>query len=127
MASFSDMLTPSPQQGGLDASNRPNPYGLRAYKNADGSWGGDMMPKWTGWLDVQQNTGKPGYVSTELSVGDSKGDFPTMVPTLSAEQVQRLLALPEDTKVPEDIYKAALDFANKRRSQGLSPFKDLGD
>ena len=34
-----------PSQGGLLATNYPNPYGLRAFVKPDGTYGGEMMPK----------------------------------------------------------------------------------
>jgi len=125
------LLGKSPQQGGLSYGDYPNPYqnpnanggGLRAYKEGTG-YGGQMMPKGQGWLGALPNTGTPNSVSTELSVGDSNGDFPSITPNTSAEQLTRLLALKPHQKMPTDIYNTALEFANQRRNLGLSPFKD---
>ena len=125
------LLGGSPQQGGLSYGDYPNPYqnpnanggGLRAYKEGTG-YGGQMMPKGQGWLGELPNTGTPGSVSTELSVGDSRGDFPSITPNTSADQLKRLLALKPNQRMPNDIYNTALDFANQRRASGLNPFKD---
>ncbi|MDD4971855.1 MAG: hypothetical protein PHT07_20715 [Paludibacter sp.] len=116
-----------PSQGGLNATNYPNQWGLRAYKNPDGSYGGEMMPKWTGWQGLMQNIAYPDSVSSELSVGDQKGDFPSMVPTTTPEQLSRLLSLKENQRMPQDIYETARQFAEQRRAKGLSPFKDVWD
>ena len=122
------LLGASPSQGGLNATNYPNPYGqLRAYLNKDGTYGGQMMPKYTGWQGELKNLAYPNTVSTELSVGDSVGDFPSIVPNTTAEQLARLLRLKENQQVPRDIYETARQFALQRRAQGLSPFKDAGD
>lgn len=119
------LLDYAPSNGGLNATNYPNPYGLRAYRMLDGTYGGEMMPKYTGWLGVQPNAN--GGVSTELSASDDKGEFPLMVPTLTPAQLSLLLGLTDNQKVPRDIVNTASDFANVRRMQGLSPFKDIWD
>lgn len=111
----------SPSNGGLNATNYPNPYGLRAYKNQDGSYGGEMMPKYTGWLGPLLNS--EGDTMTEYSTGDDKGDFPSMVPGLSAEEIGNILR----GNITDSAYRKALEFANQRRAQGLSPFKDVWD
>lgn len=113
------------QQGGLSVRNVGTPYGLRAYKNKDGSYGGEMMPKAEGWLGKLQNIGHPGSFSTELSVEDDQGSFPSIVPTLSPEQLNKLLSLKDSDPMPRDILDVAHDFAVKRRAQGLSPFKEI--
>ena len=69
-----------------------------------------------------------GNISTELSIGVNIGgketEIPTLVPTLSAEQKQRLLSLKDNEKIPEDIIQTAVDHAKKRIKSGLSPFHD---
>jgi len=120
-------LLGNPAMGGLLATNYPNQWGLRAYKNQDGSYGGEMMPKWTGWQGLLANTAYPGSVSSELSVGDEKGDFPSIVPDTTPQQLNKLLSLKESEKMPQDIYETARKFAEQRRALGLSPFKDVWD
>ncbi len=124
---LANLLKASPSKGGLNASNYPAPYGLRAYLLPDGSYGGQMMPKYTGWLGPRENTGDPNTVSNELSIDDEYGDFPAMTPNLSPSQLARLLALKEGEKVPNDIFNTAREFALKRRAAGLNAFKDIGD
>jgi hypothetical protein len=115
------MLGATPQQGGLMYGDRPNPYGLRAYQE-NGQLGGQMMPKSTGWLGPISDLN--GNVMTEFGVGDERGDFPSMVPTLNQEE---LTAIVSGKQVTPSAYKKAQDFANQRRAQGLNPFKDIED
>lgn len=125
MATFNDLLMAQikPSRGGLTFRNIGTPYGLRSYKTEDGSYGGEMMPKGLGWLGALPNTN--GDVSTELSIGDESGEFPSLVPTLNKEQINQLLNLQENEQVPTEIYKLARQHADKMRSQGRSPFKEI--
>lgn len=121
------LLGKSPQNGGLNATNYPNQWGLRAYEKQDGSYGGQMMPKYNGWQGQLNNLAHPSSVSTEISVGDDIGEFPAIAPNTTNEQLARLLVLKDGERMPDDILQTAQDFANKRRIQGLSPFKDVWD
>lgn len=56
---------------------------------------------------------------TELSAEDDSGEFPLVVPTLTAEELDRLLAGKEPT--PEMLEKAS-SWAATRRKRGESPF-----
>jgi hypothetical protein len=109
----------SPSQGGLRVADYPNPYGLRAYPKNGGGYGGEMLPKSTGWLGVF-NTPNNGAM-TEYSVGDEKGDFPSIVPTLTDSEIASIVL---DKNVTKPIYDKAQIFANERRSQNQSPFYD---
>lgn len=69
-----------------------------------------------------------GDVSTELSIGvemnGKETEIPTLVPTLHPAEVQYLL----DGGRPTDaIVNKAVDFAQRRMSQGLSPFAQPGE
>lgn len=108
-----------PEQGGLSVGNYPNPYGLRAYQNLNGSYGGQMMPKTTGWQGVHYNP--KGQAITELSIGDDIGDFPSIVPTLNAQELAQIV---QKNNITPSARQKAQEFADLRRSQGLSPFKD---
>jgi hypothetical protein len=109
----------TPEQGGLSVGNYPNPYGLRAYQNDDSTYGGQMMPKTTGWKGVNYNP--KGEAVTELSIGDQLGDFPSIVPTLNANELNQIV---QYENITPSARQKAQEFANLRRSQGLSPFKD---
>ena len=113
------MLGKSPQQGGLTYGDYPNPHGLRAYKNKDGSYGGEMMPKGQGWLGEQTNP--QGQTMTEYSVGNGEMDFPSLTPNQSPELMQQIV---NTGKVSPQAYQNALDWALSRKAKGLSPFKD---
>ena len=108
-----------PSSGGLTYMDYPNPYGLRAYKKKDGTYGGKMLPKSTGWLGIIPGAGKlKGSNVTEYSMEDEKGSFPSVVPTLTpAEQEQVARG-----NVTEEMYKKALAWRDLMQSQGLSPF-----
>lgn len=62
--------------------------------------------------------GRDGTV-TELSAEDESGEYPLVVPTLTAEELDRLLAGGEPT--PEMLDKAS-SWAATRRKRGQSPF-----
>ena len=118
------LMAQSPSNGGLSATNYPNPYGLRAYKMHDGNYGGQMMPKGQGWRGVQAMP--DGGVMTEFSVGDEAGDFPLIVPQSTQSDIARMMqAEMMRQSIPRDLMTKARSFAEQRRSQGLSPFKDL--
>ena len=69
-----------------------------------------------------------GAISTEISVGvniDGKEmDIPTMVPTLSRPELDKLMTLGPDEKIPESIVKKAADHAKARIAAGKSVFAD---
>jgi len=58
-------------------------------------------------------------VSTEISAEDESGEFPLLVPTLTAEEVKLLLSGGQPT---EAIYRKAAEHARTRRESGKSPF-----
>jgi hypothetical protein len=80
--------------------------------------------KGTGWMGELKRP--DGSVSTELSVSFSDilggNPIPLIVPTLTPEEVNILLSLPEGQKAPEAIIRKAIDHARERDKQGLSPF-----
>lgn len=107
-----------PQSGGLLYMDYPNPYGVRAYPTKDG-YSGEMLPKSVGWLGLLEGAGKlKGSNVTEFSAEDEKGSFPTVVPTLTEverEKVRRGI-------VTEDMYRKAQAYRDLMQSQGMSPF-----
>ena len=93
------------------------PYGYRE----------DGTPKvGSGWLGQLPRPG--GGFSSELSIGVDIGDgketlIPTLVPTLSPQEVQWLLNNPPDPKkIPKSIVNKAVAHARNRIGQGQSPF-----
>jgi len=110
----------SPKEGGLNASNYNNPYGLRAYPLPNGGYGGEMMPKSTGWLGMLKGTDKnKGQTMTEYSTGDNRGDFPSIIPELTSDELNKILS---SGVITPQAYIKAQQRANALRSQGLSPF-----
>jgi len=69
-----------------------------------------------------------GRVSTELSVGvESDGNnwlIPALVPTLNKTQVDTLLNMPPNGKIPPEIMERVYKHALYRKGQGKSPFAD---
>ncbi len=76
-----------------------------------------------------------GGVASEFSIADSRAlrdakggwlDYPSIVPTLTKEEVQAVLRAASDptkkTKIPDAVYKKAEAFALQRRAQGLPLF-----
>jgi len=87
----------------------------------------DGTPKGKGYLGELKR--KDGRVSTEISIGvelDGKEtEIPTLVPTLTKEEVNYLLNdWREGMKIPEPIVRKAVEHAKKRMKSGLSPFAD---
>ena len=109
----------TPSHGGLAATNRPNPYGLRAYLKEDGTYGGEMLPKDRGWLGELQGQGElSGQVMTEYSLEDDKGSYPSIVPTLLPEELDLVLK----GIITPTIEKKARAFRDEQVKKGLSPF-----
>jgi hypothetical protein len=103
-----------------DETWAPNPQDLR----------GDGTTKGTGFLGVLKRP--DGGVSSELSIGvpinGKQTDIPTLVPTLYGNEIKYLLSTPEDQIQTADpklfgrIKQKAIDHAQDRIDQGLSPF-----
>lgn len=67
-----------------------------------------------------------GGVSTELTIGveiDGKEiDIPTLVPTLSNEEIRQVLSLKDNEKIPESVVEKAVAHARARMQQGKPVF-----
>jgi len=83
----------------------------------------DGTPKGTGWLGELKTSN--GDIATELSIGvnfDGKDYLiPSLVPTLTKEEVQYLL---QGNSPTDEIIQKAIDHAIKLIQQGKSPFKE---
>lgn len=62
---------------------------------------------------------KKGGKSTEISVEDESGEYPLIVPTLTSEELDALLAQQEPS---DEVYGKARSWADTRRKMGKSPF-----
>ena len=94
----------------------------------------DGTPKGTGWLGVLPTA--DGNVATEYSmqsqavkVKDKMVDFPTLVPTLTQDEVRLMVndIIPNRKPIPEEIVQKAIKHAKGRIDQGKSPFLELGE
>jgi len=106
--------------GPIPAETAPKNYGLRPDKTKKGKG-------WLGELKI------PGGVATEYStqsnavqINGKKIDFPTLVPTLTADEVRLMTEdiIPNKKSIPESIMQKAIEHANKRIKYGKSPFFD---
>ena len=95
----------------------PDNYGLLTRAKGQGYWG-----------PLQTASGQ---VMTELSIGvpifGQEMEIPTLVPTLTSQQMQTLLALHEGQPIPDDIVRAAVKHAEMRVKQGKNPFAQPDD
>jgi hypothetical protein len=71
-----------------------------------------------------------GSIMTEYSVSvDFDGErveIPTLVPTLTSEEIDILKGTPDPKKIPESIMEKAIQYAQKRMAAGLDPFYQDG-
>ena len=90
----------------------------------------DKTPKGQGYLGELKLS--DGNVATEYStqsgavkVNGKQIDFPTLVPTLSKEDVTLMQndIIPNKKPIPEPIMQKAIEHAKMRLAQKLSPFK----
>jgi len=111
------------QLNGRDSRVVKNPDRSQWDKRADGSEKGD------GWLGVMRRP--DGKVSSELSIGveinGKEVEIPSMVPTLTKDEIDWLLNHPPSARMPASIVQKAADFARQRMAQGKSPFRQRGE
>ena len=83
-------------------------------------------PKGVGWLGELKRP--DGGIMTEYTIGipinGVEMEIPSIVPTLTQEELDSLLKMKEGDKMSETIMKKAKDHAVKRIKQGYSPFFD---
>ena len=95
----------------------------------------DGTKKGTGWLGelpLKMPDGSTG-VATEYSVQSGavtvdgrQVDFPSLVPTLTAEERKMMIEdiIPNNRPPPENVMQKAIEHAKKRLAAGQSPFAD---
>jgi len=99
---------------------------LREQANSDYGLRPDGTRKGFGWLGPKKLP--DGKVATEYSIGvglDGKEtDIPTLVPTLSGDEVSMLIndIIPNKKPIPETIIRKAVNHAKQMIAQGKSPF-----
>ena len=115
LSDFINQTTSVP--GLLDYKFRKDTFGMR-HDNSS--------PKGYGFLGILPQ-GQGGY-ATEISIGVDFGlgpmEIPTLVPTLTKEERDFLLNMPENAEMPETIIDKAVGHAVDRLMSGRLPFKD---
>ena len=118
-------LGPRGTNGGVDAGEAKKSYGLRN----DGK-----TFKGTGWLGELKTA--DGGVATEYStqseavkVNGERIDFPSLVPTLTPDEVKTMTGdiIPNHRPVPDGIMQKAVDHARSRLAAGRSVWANDGD
>ena len=93
----------------------------------------DGTQKQKGWLGVLKGKNPDGktFEATEYStqsnaikVDNKRVDFPTLVPTLTKEEIKKMLddIIPHKKPIPESIMQKAITHARSRIEAGQSPF-----
>lgn len=90
----------------------------------------DGSKKGKGWLGAIDLGG--GNVATEYTtqsdavlVNKKRIDFPTLVPTLSSKDVERMKkVITSKGEIPQDIMQKAIEHARKQLAEGKSVFAD---
>lgn len=86
----------------------------------------DGSMKGRGYLGPLKNA--RGETMTEYSMGIGLGgqevDVPSLVPTLTPEEINYILNMQDGMPIPPNIAQKAADHARMRMSQGLSVFSD---
>lgn len=119
-----------PQHGGMSYGDYPNPYGLRSFETDQG-YGGEMMPKTTGWAgEIPSHI--EGEKITELSLGGERGEpfYPMVYEGITPEEIEIVRDYEAGLREDDDplviaVKTKAKDVAMKRMHMKKSPFKDV--
>lgn len=94
----------------------------------------DGTAKGNGYLGVLKASDGSDVTEYSMSTGDVKLkgkeiDFPTIVPTLTKEEVNLMLTdiIPNNKRIPDAIANKAIDHAKKRIKEGKSVFANIQD
>jgi hypothetical protein len=93
-------------------------------KRPDGSKKGKG---WLGAIDLGDGNVATEYTtqSDAIQSGGKRIDFPTIVPTLSAEDVERMKkVIASKSDIPEDIMQKAIEHARQQLAKGKSVFAE---
>ena len=103
-----------------EISKYSSPYG----KRNDGT---NKGPGYLGELKLPDGSVATEYTtqSNAVKVNGERIDFPTLVPTLSKQEISLMQndLIPNEKEIPEPIMRKAIDHANMRLQKGLSVFK----
>lgn len=102
-----------------DGSKKSKRGYLGPIKRDDGS----VMTEYSTNVDeLNKAFGNSKFAYTDKKRGVKVVDFPTLVPTLTKQEVEIMRTLPEKEPVPRTILLKAIDHAAMRLQQGKSPF-----
>lgn len=125
---FERLQGTGPAKPGATATSAATPdygYGFR-YNNGDPS---TAKPKGLGFLGPLLRS--DGGVMSEFSIGvdiDGKEtEIPTLVPTLTEDQVKSVLSMKDGDKLPAGVAEKATAYAKKRIADGKDPFAGPGE
>lgn len=96
-------------------------YGFR-YDSAD--------PKGLGFLGPLQRpdgSGVMGEYSVGQMINGQQTEFPSIVPTLTKDELLAILNAQQGQPLPESVMRKARAFAEQRMAQGLKPFAQTGE
>src|SRR5258708_29722986 len=98
----------------------PTQFDLREDKTSkgEGFFGSLLRPDGSGVMS-EDSVGVP--------INGKEMDIPTFVPTLTAEEVNLLLSLPEGQQPPQSIIQKAAQFAQQRVAAGKPVFAERGE
>lgn len=115
-------------------SNVPTSKREASGKLIDESKRPDGTSKGTGYLGILKASNGSDVTEYSVSSADVKVngkeiDFPTIVPTLTKAEVNLMLTdiIPNNKRIPDAIYKKAVDHAKKRIKEGKNVFAETGD
>lgn len=80
-----------------------------------------------GPLQRPDGSGVMSEYSIGVQIGGKETEIPTLVPTLTKQEVQTILTMKEGDKMPDSIVQKAVDFAKQRMAAGKDPFAGPGE
>lgn len=129
LASFRSLYAPPQLAGGIEnTSTLGSIFSQLLDFFREGGPRPDGSPKGTGFLGTLPVRG--GGVASEFSIGvpvlGKEMDVPTLMPTLTKQEVRILLddVIPNNTRIPDSIAEKAIRHAELRAAQGKGPFFD---
>jgi hypothetical protein len=103
--------SPEPDYGFGFRYNSQDPKGL-------GYFGNLQRPDGTGFM---------GEYSITVDLNGQPMEIPSMVPTLTKDEVQHILTMKEGDRIPRSIQTKAIEFAKQRLAAGLPVFARTGE
>jgi hypothetical protein len=131
MQSLTEFVTGQQRQPGFPEPEMAISHARPIYTDPN-TWGRrdlDQSEKGLGYFGPLVT--KSGGVMSELSESSTMNgrlvEYPLVVPTLTPDELQHLLMMDPDARVPRSISEKARVFARTRLAAGLSPFAQPGE